>query len=222
MKKIIIILTIAIAFVGCKKEIKHGTYSCSPVIQNYVEQNYESLMNITVMDFGNLTIDTAIAVYMAWSPTDRYNFWYGRIDQYSNMVCMSSGQSSKLNDLKAELNINLFDTIQNGQDSTFNTWMDNWVSSAGSLFTANQLFTIVAIHKNPSGCPAYTNVGGTGGNGSPSQLPCTCSFVKDWCDFMNPSGSNTFYCKATNCAEVSLGCGTLWRYKCGGRCALKL
>lgn len=54
-----------------------------------------------------------------------------------------------------------------------------------------------------------SSLGGGGGG-----IPCECSTQSDWC-------ADPGKCYSTRCnIESSSGCGTFWKYSCGGKCAV--
>jgi hypothetical protein len=59
----------------------------------------------------------------------------------------------------------------------------------------------------------------TVGGGGPSY--CECSTESDWCGAFE-SGSNRSVCVAQSNCGGGVGCGTLWRYSCGGRCMIRM
>lgn len=194
--------------VGCQKT------SNSPTIQESknedenrrnIMMNAKMLSDYSITDMQEYSEEMQRQIFTEMSVEDRYRIWVERLEQYIGDET-NGDLASRATDLKNKISLSLYD-----ESTTDLSVVESWVENNMTAFGYEKM-------KGLTTTLARLSAGGTIGGGTPgpaASLNCSCSQRSDWC--MNDDGTYV-HCKGTSCDESS-GCGTLWLFKCNGRCS---
>ncbi len=118
-------------------------------------------------------------------------------------------QISLIQDFKSFLEKYSFDANDLNYSSSLKALQELTVRAKNIFGLENARAILLKIDNNS--LDIVTRTGG-GGGGEP-QADCGCSQSNDWCQ--SPGK-----CESERCTVSSWGCGTLWWYKCDGKCKL--
>lgn len=222
-----VLLVVFLTLIGaCTKENDIKKYSCDPEIDKWVKSELNYVNSLTFNQIIREPRERQLALFNAVTPKKRLDLWQNKLN---NVLALRwrIEERRHIELLLGYLNEEHFsdpdriDVIksQNRLKEFLKTWIYysknqfNW--SDGLLFSI--LHRLDTPHSDDklieSGNLSDDPIGGTSAN------KCKCSTGDDWCNaFGGPGGE----CKQNyqNCDETTWGCGTLFIYKCDGKCVL--
>lgn len=191
MKKLIISLGIVVTlFCSCSKDESSKNNTESKINSVLNEKDYESQK----------------LMYQMLSKNEKYQIWTVKMEKLISDSKLNNQQVSLLNNLKNQLNVNLFDTKLNiDEREVFKTiYVKDFLNKAKRLFTKKYVFE---------------NFFTINGNANLSKIDytkpvCSCNQSSIWSCAMG-----AYTCKETDkCRKDSDGCGFFGLYECNGNC----
>lgn len=213
MKKILLLGCVLCILFSCRQS--EFEFSCDPVIDQYVKENRDELLTVSVTEFADFDLPLQKAVYNSWDAQKKRDAWISKIKHVLSYGSFTEPEILHLQKLISHINSNYFDemSIQNGRESRY-LFEDEWINyTADKLGWSDQYiaFLIYRLYTEQyqfndelSMLRVLSSDVATNSEGS-----CTCNTSSDYCD--------TFYCHSGGCSTTS-GCGWLWTEQCNGVC----
>lgn len=213
--KITLLISI-VALYSCNAEENLPTYSCDKTIDKWVNDNKPLIRSMNRSDWSNVDEERKRATYRAFTPEQRYNIWYGKIQQ---TLTLDWNENEKLHILKLLTYIETHPEIFNDEVMTESQYDElelfayKWKEDAILLLKWSEklVFAIIASPNNLIDKDGNIEIAEYKNRSiSSSESKCHCNTTWDFCEILG--------CQNAKCESSDKGCGLLWNYPCNGRC----
>ncbi|MDO4957208.1 MAG: bacteriocin fulvocin C-related protein [Bacteroidales bacterium] len=217
MKKYLLFIVCIFTLTSCEKNV---IYSCNPEVNEWVQDNVQLIKKMDRTSWKKVTdIEKRAAIYVAFSPQQRKQFWIEKINEMLKMPFlpeelthikrlfyiieeypyMFENEMIETEEQKEERELVIQDWIQTGISSF--GWSESFVADMVASGEELQL---------EGGTLKKTGTGPGSVDDNPERGTCNCD--KDqffpWCKF----------CENGTCNKQPTGCGFFLAYKCDGLC----
>lgn len=195
------------------------TYSCDKKVDSWVKENIHEIRQMTRSNWLNTQPAVNVAIYRAFSPSQKYQFWMDKFDEIKSLpwndlelAHIESAEDFVRNHKEffreGDLTENELDEIETffykwEKDAIENLgWSKKIVGSlmATGLKVKNIEGEVIVPNKPDNGMITY-------GFAEPD---CNCNQNNDFCE--------VFHCEPAYCTPSEHGCGWIWWQSCNGRC----
>lgn len=220
IKTLLFISLTLTTFASCSNE-DDLQYSCDKTIDIWVKSHLTEIHQMDRKEWLNTDISTGIAIYRAFTPQQRIQFWR---DKMKEVKAMKWSKQELLHIQKVEDFINKHLDFFSGKKLTdeqldeLETFFYKWKKDGELLYEWNDEVAIAIAGTgnrvmNTAG-KIVSRTGNISSDVSISRSDCHCNrgFFSDFCnDDPGP-------CEQSNCDEKDAGCGWLFVQTCNGRC----
>lgn len=221
LNKILFFLVLAlIALTSCSKE-NEVKYSCNETINSWVKSNLVEIHQMDRKEWLQTSAQTSIAIYRAFTPNQRFQFWKDKIKE---VKAMNWSQKELLHIQKVEDFLTshqgffsqekLSEEQLNELETFFYKWKKEgeqqfgWnskvaISIAGSGYRLKNENGDIALPSSTTNAPVVTH--------SAENCNCNTGMLSDFCFGSGP-------CESAQCSSGSGGCGWFLMQDCNGTC----
>lgn len=214
MKRILFFTLMTISMFSCEQS--ELDFSCDPVINKFVVDNREDLINIDVYELVSYDHLLQRAIYNSWDYKKKRSVWMDKLQHVLTNNCLTEMEITHIQKLIEHIQPDYFlkANIEMNREVR-SLFAKEWISySINKLGWSNKFiaFMVYRLYTDQSQFDAELSILKSIGKNNTINSEsdnCNCSTASDYC------GSAT--CKSDGCTITS-GCGWVWSMPCDGRC----